>query len=890
MTADQDRRPSPDALLQQAAAESRGRLKIFLGAAPGVGKTYAMLEAARRRQAEGADVVVGLVETHGRRETAALLDGLPVLPRRQVPYQGHVLEEFDLDAALARKPGLVLVDELAHSNAEGSRHPKRYMDVEELLDAGIDVWTTLNIQHVESLNDVVARITHVQVREIVPDRLVEQAAEVELVDLTPEDLAKRLADGKVYVAHLADRARDNFFRPGNLSALRELALRRVAQRVDAQMVDYMQSHAIEGPWPAGERLLVCVGDDPHASAVVRAGARLADQLRAPWMAVHAEQPAARSTGRAEEALALAGRLGGRTARLVGADAPSEILRHARRHNVTQLVLGRAPRRLRHLFSRSLADALADQGDGIALHIVAPPRQATVRRHWSPPAMPHASAVLTAVGGIGAVVLLGMALPDLRSQPNVGMLLLGVVLANAVRHGLRAAMGTAVLAFLAYNFFFTEPMFTLRVSHWHDVLALAVFLGVAATTGILAGRVRDQMAAAGARMAALQTLYDFARRLGQAKTQDALLHAVVLQAHRLTGRAAIILLPDKAGLEIRYAWPPEDAIGDVDRGAAEWSVSRAELAGAHTDTLPAAAWHFRPMRAGAVAVGTLGVDGKPGPLDPDLARTIDAMLDQAAVAVDRIAFARQASEAEALAESGRFRAALLSSISHDLRTPLTSILGSVSALRRDPERFDGAARDELLATIEEEAERLDRFVANLLDITRLESGAITPKRDWLAIDEVIDAAARRVSARLARRRLDRLVPAGLPMLRGDFVLLETVLVNLLDNALKHAPGAARIEIAARTAGDAMIVSVTDDGDGIAADDLPRLFDKFFRIRRADRTTAGTGLGLSICKGFVEAMGGAIAVESPLADGRGARFTLRLPLAKQSAGLDSREVAA
>jgi two-component system, OmpR family, sensor histidine kinase KdpD len=488
------------------------------------------------------------------------------------------------------------------------------------------------------------------------------------------------------------------------------------------------------------------------------------------------------------------------------------------------------------------------------------------------------------------VLLGTLVPELRSQPNVGLLLLAVVLVNAVRHGLIPAMATALLAFLAYNFFFTEPLFSLDVSHWHDVLALAVFLGVAATTGLLAGRVRDQMAAARVRMAALQTLYDFARRLGLATTSEALLHAVVLQAHRLTGRPALILLPEGGALKIAYAWPPEDRIGDIDRGAAEWAVSHAEIAGTHTNTLPAAAWHFRPMRKAGGAVGTLGILGAPGPLEPDMERTIDAVLDQAAVAVDRLAFARQATEAETLAESGRFRSALLSSISHDLRTPLTSILGSVSALRRDPDRFDAAARDELLATIEEEAERLDRFVANLLDITRLESGAVAPKRDWVAIEEVIDAAARRVSSRLAGRRLDRLVPAGLPMLRGDFVLLETVLVNLLDNALKHAPGATRIAIEARAAGDAMLVSVTDDGAGVAAADLPHLFDKFFRIRRADRTSAGTGLGLSICKGFVEAMGGGIAAESPLADGRGARFTLRLPLAKQPANLGPREVTA
>ncbi len=890
-------RPSPEALLEQAAQEGRGRLKIFLGAAPGVGKTYAMLEAARRRTAERADVVIGLVETHGRPETAALLEGLEVLPRLGIAYHGHVLEEFDLDAALARRPGLVVVDELAHTNAEGARHPKRYMDVEELLKAGIDVYTTLNIQHLESLNDVVARITRVRVRETLPDRVLEGANEVELVDLTPEDLLKRLAEGKVYVPHLAAHALENFFRPGNLSALRELALRRVAERVDDQMVGYMRSHAIEGPWPAGERLLVCVGNDPLAPFMVRAGRRLADQLRAPWVALYVERATAAPQRHAEDALALAERLEARTARLVGNDLPEEILHYARRNNITQIVVGRPQPGWHRLFvGRPLADALVEGAEGIAIHIVTPPRPERLPWRWAMPVLPHWSAALTSMLGIGAVVLLGMWIPDLRALPNVGMLFLAVVLVNAVRHGLAAALVSALLAFVAYNFFYTEPYFTLGVAHWHDVLALVVFLVVAATTGSLAGRVRDQMAAARARMAALQTLYDFARRLGKAKTPDELLHAVVLQAHRLSGRPAMILLPEQDELAIRYAWPPEDEIEAADKGAANWAFNNIEPAGAHTETLPSARWHFRPMRSGGPksgngdAVGVFGVLGADGPLASDLMQTLDAMLDQAAVAVERIAFASKAAQAEAMAQTERFRAALLSSISHDLRTPLTSILGSVTALRRDPAQFDAAARAELLATIEEEAERLDRFVANLLDITRLEAGTVTPKRDWLQVAEVVDTAARRVAKRLNGKRLVRRIPHDLPLLRGDFVLLETILVNLLDNAIKHAVNADMIAVEARAADGTVTVSVTDNGDGVAPDMVPRLFDKFFRIQRQDRTVAGTGLGLSICKGLTEAMGGTIEAESPAVDGRGTRFTLSFPVETQPAPLEMSEARA
>ncbi|MCC6471892.1 MAG: sensor histidine kinase KdpD [Alphaproteobacteria bacterium] len=888
---DPELRPSPDALLVEAAKEGRGRLKVFLGAAPGVGKTFAMLEAARRRRADGVDVVVGLVETHGRQETAALIDGLEVLARKRIAYQGHLLEEFDIDAALARRPGLLLVDELAHTNAEGSRHPKRYMDVDELLKAGVDVYTTLNIQHLESLNDVVTRITHVRVRETLPDRMLEAADEVELVDLTPEDLLKRLHEGKVYVPHLAERARENFFRPGNLSALREMALRRVAERVDDQMVGYMRSHGIAGPWPAGERLMVCIGDDALAPFLVRAGRRMADQLKAPWVALHVERGTTGSQRNAEGALGLAERLEGRTSRLVGADVAVEILHFARRNNITQIVIGRPQGgRFARLFRRSLADALIEGSDGIAIHVVTPPRPAKAARRWPVAALPHLSAVVTAVLGLGGVVLLGLAVPDMRSLPNVGMLFLAVVLLNAVRHGLSAALLSAVLAFLAYNYFYTEPYFTLTVLHWHDVLALAVFLVVAATTGTLAGRVRDQMAGARARMAALQTLYDFARRLGKAKTCDELLHAVVLQAHRLSGRPAMILLPQNGMLEIRYSWPPDDEIEAVDKGAANWAYNNVEPAGSHTGTLPSAKWHFRPLRAGAGAVGIFGIAGAPEALPADLAQTLDAMLDQAAVAVERIDFARKVALAETLAETERFRAALLSSISHDLRTPLTSILGSVTALRRDPGQFGAEARGELLATIQEEAERLDRFVVNLLDITRLDAGAIKPKREWLQVAEVVETAARRIAGRLADRRLARNIPRDLPLLRGDFVLLETVLANLLDNAIKHAANARRIEVFASVEQGMLCIGVSDDGDGVPQELLPRLFDKFFRIQRRDRTVAGTGLGLSICKGLTEAMGGTIEARCPAADGRGMRFTLRFPLEKQPAPLEPSEARA
>lgn len=885
-------RPEPEALLEAAEREGRGRLKVYLGMAPGVGKTYAMLESARRHVAQGVDLLVGVVETHGRRETEVLLEGLEVLPRRRVEYRGQNLSEFDIDAALARRPQLLLVDELAHTNAPDSRHPKRWQDVEEILEAGIDVHATLNIQHLETLNDIVARITGVRVQETIPDRVLEIADEIELVDLTPQDLLTRLDQGKVYVAELVGRARENFFTPANLTALRELALRRTAERVDADMVGYMRRQAITGPWPAGERILVCVGGDGAGPSVVRAGRRLADQLKAPWVVLHVEA-AGRPRSEAyeanvQEAIALAERLEARTERLSAEDRVGAILHYARRNNITQVVLGN-PRSgiLADLFARSVPHELLRRGGGVAVHLVPLPgddvKRPTRRSLRNVKTSRVVEAALTATGAVAAVTALAVAVPGLGSIANVSMLYLSAVLLSAVRHGLGAGVASAVAAFLASNFFFTEPRYTLNVSHWHDFVALVLFLVVAITTGLLAGRIRDQVRGAESRMTALQTLYDFSRRLGATRTADALLHAVVLQAHRLSGRAAMVLLPQEEDIAIRYAWPPEDRLDTAPWAAARWAFEHGEPAGADTGTLPSSAWHFRPMRAADRVNGVFGILRGGAPLPPEFLRTLDAMLDQAAVAIERILFARDASRAEAMAETERFRNALLSSVSHDLRTPLTAILGSVTALRSNPSFYDDRARDELLATIQEESERLDRFVNNLLDITRLESGALVANREWLSVGEVIDAVCERVGQKVGGLALVRRLQPALPMVRADFVLLETVLFNLFDNAAKHATHASSVEVAAEADASELRVRVTDDGDGIAPEHLPRVFDKFYRIHRADYTSAGTGLGLSICKGLVEAMGGTIEAESPVAGGRGTRFTLRFPVESQPAAI-------
>ncbi|HVT50728.1 MAG TPA: sensor histidine kinase KdpD [Dongiaceae bacterium] len=885
---DEPLRPEPEALLKEAGRSNRGRLKIYLGMAPGVGKTYAMLEGARAAKAAGRNVVIGLVETHGRTETAALLQGLEILPRQTISHRGHTLEEFDLAAALARKPDLIVVDELAHTNAPDCLHPKRWQDVEELLFAGINVLSALNVQHLESLNDAVARITGVRVRETVPDRILEQADEVELVDITPTELMERLHQGKVYAPELAGRALEKFFNPGNLAALREMALRRTADRVDEQVTGYMRAHGIEGPWPVNERILVCIGRDPASLLAVRAGRRMADQMQAPWIVLHVERPGvpltvARDDDPAEVALKLAADLGARVERLAGRDLPGEILRFARRSNVSQIIIGRSRLSwLKEILRRSLAHELVRRSNGIAVHVLTqqaatagtlPRFKLRLPVGWLPWA--------ASIAAVGLAVLAGEAIPDLNRPGNISLLLLAAVLFSAVTFGRIVSAAASVLAFLAYDFFFLDPFLTFHVTHWADFVTLLIFLVTAVVTGTLAGIVREQAEAAQARIKSTRALYDFSRRLGATFRLDDLLHAVAIHANRVADRQAMVLLVEGEALAISHAWPPEDELDASGWAAARWAREHAEPAGYGTDTLPRSDWHFRPMRTKDAVIGVIGIrrTGEERGPSLEMLRSLDAVLDQAAVAIERIAFAEEAAKVEALHATDRLRNALLSSISHDLRTPLTSILGSATTLRQQDARLDEGTRAELLATIEQEADRLDRFVADLLNMTRLEAGALETKSDWIDVSDLVDSAIRRFAREPKAGMVRRKLPAGLPLIRADFVLLENVLVNLIDNALKHAAGAGRIEIIARAAGNRLEIAVTDDGAGIAAEALPHLFDKFYSGDRSDTGRAGAGLGLSICKGLVEAMGGTIAVLSPAENGRGARFAVSFPVPQQ-----------
>jgi len=879
-------RPSPEALLASARREGQGRLKIFLGAAPGVGKTYEMLSSARARKAEGLDVVIGVVETHGRKETQGLVDGLEIVPRRMVDYKDHVLDEMDLDAVLARGPALVLVDELAHTNAPGSRHPKRYLDVEELLSRGIDVYTTLNIQHVESLNDVVAQITRIRVRETVPDSIVDRADEIEIIDVTPADLIRRLEEGKVYLGKTAKRAIANYFSPGNLTALRELALRRTAQRVDDQLLSHMQEHAIPGPWAAGERILVCIDESAGAPALIRHAKRQADRLRAPWSVLHVETPRAAALPEAAKtrvanALRLAAQLGGEAIVLPGLDVAGEILRHAAANNVTQIIVGKpAKSRWREWLGTSVSHELIRRAGDIGVHVVAlreePPDAAGAvstlgKTGFS--AKPYLAAVAYVAIALGAAELLSQIM-DLR---NIALVFLTAVLASAVTAGLWPALFASVLGALALNFFFVAPIYTFTVGDPENAVALAFFLLVAVIASNLTARVQRQADAARQRARTTEDLYLFSKKLAGTGTLDDVLWASAFQIASMLKVRVVILMPEKGSLSVRAGYPPDDTLVDADIAAARWAWEHDRPAGRGADTLPGAKRLYLPLRTGRTAVGVIGLDNdKEGPLlSPEQQRLLDALADQAAVAIERIQLVADVDRAKLAAEADRLRSALLTSISHDLKTPLASIMGAAGTLRDYRNALPEEDRTDLLVTVIDESERLNRFIANLLDMTRIEAGAMEPNAALVDVAEVVGSALRRAAKIAAGHRIETELPGDLPMLRLDPVLFEQVLFNLIDNAAKYAPAGSAIAIRARQHGEAVLITVADEGPGLPPADLERIFDSFYRVRKGDQVRAGTGLGLAICRGFVEAMGGRIDA-SNRTDRAGAAFTISMPV--------------
>ncbi len=890
---DSAQRPSPEALLAAARRETSkaGKLRIFVGAAPGVGKTYAMLQHAHAKRREGVDVVAGVVETHGRHETDSLLEGLEIVPRQQIAYKGRAIAEMDLDAIIARHPRIVLIDELAHTNAPGSRHPKRYLDVEEILRHGIDVYTTVNIQHIESLNDVIAQITGIRVRETVPDSVFDGADAIELVDLTPDDLIQRLKEGKVYVPQQAERALAHFFSPENLTALRELALRRTADRVDDQLLAQMQARAIPGPWAAGERILVCVSEDPRAAGLVRYAKRVSDRLHAPFVALSIETR--RTVGLREEerdriadTLRLAHALGGDAATIPGGDRrlADDILAYAHANNITQIVIGKSARsRWFEIVHGSVVHDLVRGSGNISVHVIAGDREPgqpipkkTVRtapRHEPLRFYPYAMAFLAIAVGLGV----GLATEPWLGIENVDLVLLTAIVAVAVRYGLYPSLFASAIASLCYNFFFLPPVYTFAITDPAHVTAFVLFVIVAAIVSNVAARVRTQAVAATARARTTDALYTFSRKLAGVATLDDVLWATTYQIALMLKMRVVILLPEHGTIAVKAGYPPEDRIDAADVAAANWAWENNRSAGRGSDTLPGAKRLFLPMRTGRGPVGMIGIDSdKPGPLlTPDERRLLDALSDQSAIAIERVHLVEDMDRAKRTIETDRLRSALLTSISHDLKTPLAAILGAGSTMRDLGGALDEAQKAELVGTIINESERLNRFIANLLDMTKLESGAVAPITSPCDLGEIIGSALRRAGKILFHHHVELSIAADLPLLDLDAVLLEQAVFNILDNAAKYAAEGSKVSIQGWRTGDVVELKIFDEGEGIPQADLERIFDKFHRANKGDSVRPGTGLGLAIARGFIEAMHGSVAAANRT-DRSGAVFSIRLPV--------------
>ena len=899
---DPEQRPSPEALLEAARREesASGKLKIFVGAAPGVGKTYEMLQSAHARRKAGIDVVVGFVETHGRAETEALVRGLEVVPRKRFDYRGQIVEEMDLDAVIVRRPRIALVDELAHTNAAGSRHPKRYLDVEELLSHGIDVYTAVNIQHIESLNDVVAQITHVRVRETVPDSVFDRADAIELIDLTPDDLIQRLREGKVYVPKQAERALEHYFSPGNLTALRELALRRTAERVDEQLLNHMQANAIAGPWAAGERILVCISEDPRAAGLVRYTKRLADRLHAQFTAISIEtrrslQLSDEERDRLADTLRLAESLGGEalTIPAVGRRIADDVINFAQGNNVTQIVIGKSTRsRWFELTRGSVVHDLVRSAGNISVHVIPgdelaaepAPKTAvqTAARVEAFDARPYLKALgITALGLAAAV-----AIKPYFGIENVDLMFLTAVVAVAVRYGLWPSLLASVAASLAYNFFFLPPVYTFTITDPTNVAAFFFFMLIAFVVSNVAGRVRTQADTALGRIRTTEQLYAFSRKLTGAGTLDDVLWATAYQTALMLKVRVVLLLPEEGLLTVKSGYPPEDQIDQADLAAANWAWSNDRPAGRGSDTLPGAKRLFLPMRTGRGPIGVIGIDNdRTGPLlTPDQRRLLDALVDQGALAIERVLLVEDVDRVKRTVESERLRSALLTSISHDLKTPLASVLGAASTMRDLAGALSDTEKRDLLATVIDESERLNRFIANLLDMTKLESGAVVPNAALHDLGEIVGSALRRASKILTAHKVELVLAADLPMLQLDAVLFEQVLFNLLDNAAKYSLPDTTISIRSRREGNHVVLEIADQGGGIPPDELESVFDKFYRVQKGDHVRPGTGLGLAISRGFVEAMQGTISAANR-SDRSGAILTIRLPVPERTHALDT-----
>ncbi|MDE2029283.1 MAG: sensor histidine kinase KdpD [Alphaproteobacteria bacterium] len=887
----EEQRPSPEALLEEAKSEHRGKLKIFLGAAPGVGKTFAMLNAARARVAEGVDTVVGIVETHRRSETEALAEGIEVIPRRKLDYRGLKFDEMDIDAILARKPQLVLVDELAHTNIPGARHRKRYQDVEEILEAGIDVYSTLNVQHIESLNDIVARITGVTVRETVPDTIVQTAATIELIDLPPEELLKRLQEGKVYIPEQARLAINRFFTHGNLTALRELALRQAAARVDEEMTSYMRRHAIQGPWPTSNRIMVCISEDGQAVSLIRTARRSAERRQTPWLVLYVETSRYAlipESARADivQAIELAESMGAETMTVTGEDVSAEILRVARERNVSTIIIGKSVRSLWSRLARpSVASSILTKGDGFDILLVTNrdgKRNNTARakpdaaRRWRARLPEYAQAA----GIVAIATILAAIMSQFMAPAFLSFFYFIAIFLVVLDFGFAVSAFAALLGGVALDALMAPHAFLLPRSH-EDGLALLFYFVTGIAISAIGGRIQLQTAATRRHAERTQALYDFTRSIAAAATIDDVAQITAQRVASTLGVRTALLLPRGERLETAAAVPSDLRLDTASGAAMNWAWLHGKPAGLGSDTLPGAAFYGQPLQSGSNTVGVLAVrnDDDKGALTPDQNHFLSSLAYQAASAIERAKLVTDVAQARLQTETEKLRASLLSSISYDLRAPLDNIIAITRNLDKRWNEIEPQGRMELIASIGDEAGRLDRFVQNFLDMTELVTGNIRLARKPVALRDVVGMALLRLSRQIGGRDIKIDIPDDLPPVNGDEAVLQRVFANIIENACAYSPSDQPVHIVARARGPGVTITITDRGSGIPESERERVFDMFYRAKSdgTQNSIRGAGLGLSICRGFIEAHHGTIKAR-PGEDGTGTRIEISLPVGR------------
>ncbi|MFZ3102501.1 MAG: sensor histidine kinase KdpD [Desulfitobacteriaceae bacterium] len=870
----------------------QGKLTIFLGAAAGVGKTYAMLEAARDRLSEGMEIVVGLVETHGRAETEAILKGLPIISTRSHADKNRTFYEIDLDTILVRRPQVVLVDELAHTNGIGSRHKKRYQDVEELLTAGINVYTTLNIQHLETLNDIVAQITGVTELETVPDQFLEIASQIQLIDIPPEELIQRLKDGKVNLAEQATGALNKFFRPGNINALRELALRYTAQRVDRQLESYMRVQGIPGPWPTGEKVLVCISASPFSAQLIRTAKRMVERVQGEWFAVHVETSSRFQSSEDEKDslvrnLRLAEKLGAEIISLTGDNVAEEILEFARKRNVSQIIIGKPEHtRFWEIIHGSIVDKVIRHDHGISIHVIPGSQQESGKSHnrgrrkAEKRVLPYLTSGLMLV----LITLLIKPVSSFLGVVNISLLYLLPVLISAAYWGSRPAIVTALMGVLTYDFFFILPIFSFTVTDLRYLISFMIIMLVGLITGTLSARLKKQVNYSRQRESRVSALYALSRGIAAVDKLEIVLESITSNvANTLEGQVILLLPNEKAELVLQKDSGLNNFLNESELAVATWVFERGQKAGKGTETLGTAAAFYLPLSTEQGTQGVMGIrfNETEARFDPERIRLLEAFAGLAAMAINRSKLAEQARKSLALVESERLRTALFNSLSHDLRTPLSSIIGAVTGLLEDQNVvYSSEVRNELLQTILLGAERMNRFVSNLLDMARLESGMLKLNKEWCDLQDIIGVAINRLGESLASRPLDIDLQDKLPLVQADCILIEQVFINLLDNALKYSDVDSKIIIAIRQKAKELEITVANRGQGIPETDLSKVFDKFYRLS-SPLQVSGTGLGLAICRGLIEAHGGNIWAENNQLGGVTITFTL--PINEQFTGI-------